>query len=444
MNVTSHNSKRALATIAAIATSAGCLFGCASTSRDEGAIPVRDPRPHAGADEVEAGDGDESSAEAPWTERADDADADDADEGAFELDPMVIEVDPETGEGRVYDPRSLLDAGNEALADGRAREAKAYFDALVDEFPDSRLSAPAQFNKGLAFEQLGDGDAAIAQYLQLARVADQGRYAIDAAIRAGAVMAELGRFAAAADLFQDLLERSDLSASDRVEAFARLGYVLYENKRDPEAEEALEEALAVADGLGEGEYLETNYYVAMAHFYLGMIPRRQFGEIPLRLPDEQLQQDLDAKAELVLLAHERFSRAIDVRAPDWATAAGYELGAMQEGFWREIVTAPIPPHLSPRQVEIYNEEVHRHALEFLERALNLYKKTVELAEAYRTSTPYSRAARTRAEDVADLLARERAGELVQLEDDEAPSAPVEAPEEADWDVASYVPSRTEL
>jgi tetratricopeptide (TPR) repeat protein len=364
-------------------------------------------------------------------------------EAPYELDPLVIEVDPDTGEVVAYDPRSLLDAGNEAFQAGRPARAIAYYEQLAEEFPQSSLVVPALYNRGLALERLGAHDAAVAQYLELAERIGEGRDAIDATIRAGAVLAELGRWPDAIESFERLLERGDLSATDRVEGHARLGYVLYENKRDPRAEAVLREGLEIVDNLGGGEHLETNAYVAMIHFYLGMIPRRQFSEIPLRLPDEQMEQDLEDKSELVLLAHERLSRAIHAGDPRWATAAGFELGAMQEEFWQAIVSAPIPPHLGPRAVEAYTEEVHVQARVFLERALNLYRKTVELAEAYRTSTRYSRAAEARAEAVVEILARERAGELVTPEARDRTRVASE-PAEGDWDVATYVPSRTNL
>lgn len=395
--------------------------------------------PDEGRERAEARAGDRGSAGAERGER----EREERDEAAYELDPMMIEVDPETGEADVYDARSLLDAGNAALGADRPRRAMAYYDRILSRFPGARVEPIARYNLGLALEGLGDYDGAVERYLELAEDDGAGRYAIDAAIRAGAVSAEVGQWAEAAEILEELLARDDLTPSDRVEGHARLGYVLYEERSDPDAEDVLQEGLRLADELGPGEPLETSYYVAMSHFYMGMIARRQFAEIPLRLPDDQLERDIEAKADLVLLAHDRFSRAIELGGPRWGTAAGYELGAMQEEFWREIVTAPIPPYLSPDQVEIYKEEVHAHAVEFLERALSLYGQTAELAEAHRTSTRWSRAAQARASAVAELLARVEAGERVDPEVD-APAAGALAPEDEDWDVATYTPSRTEL
>jgi tetratricopeptide (TPR) repeat protein len=360
-----------------------------------------------------------------------------------EVDPLIIEVDPSTGESIAYDSRALLDAGNDALQGGDALRAIAYYERLAEEFSQSELVTAALYNRGLALERLGEHDAAIDQYRDLAAAVQKGRDAIDALIRAGAVLADLRRWPASVDVFEELLARDDLSPSDRVEGYARLGYALYENKDDPRAEEVLGEALAVAGRLGEGEHLETSYFVAMSAFYLGLIPRRQFSDIPLRLPDEQMARDLEAKAELVLLTHERLTRAIAVGEPHWATAAGYELGAIQEEFWRAIVSAPIPPHLGPEAVQAYTSEVHDQAREFLERSLTLYSRTVELAEVFRTTTRWSRAAEERAGVVADLLARERAGELVAPETETA-SDRADVALHHDWDVTSYVPGRTDL
>lgn len=360
----------------------------------------------------------------------------------IELEPLRIEVvrDEITGETtfEATDARSLFDAGNEALVTGKHEEALGRYDRLLADFPDSSLVAPALYNAGLAHEAAGDFDAAIARYRELVRRQPTGRDSIDAHIRAAAVLAERERWTEATETLTEVLARADLSPSDRLEALARRGYVLLEARDLPAAEAQLAEAIAYHEReAAGGAHFETDYFLAMARYYYGEVPRRQFSAIPIRLPDEQIARDVEAKAELVILAGERFSAAIEVGNIYWATAAGYQLASMQHDFWTAVVTAPVPPHLEAEVARVYVAEVHKEVRNLLEKALSIHTKNVKLAEVYDTETPWSAASAREVERLTALLAREKAGELVTPTGDES-GAPAAAQK------GEYVPARFEL
>jgi TolA-binding protein len=364
--------------------------------------------------------------------------------------PQVINLEPirlevvrgDSGEPEViaFDARSLFDAGNEALVEGKLDEALEQYNKLLADFPDSKLAVPAMYNSALALEGKGDFDGAIARYRDLTKRSPTTRDSIDAQIRSAAVLAELERWTDAVATLDELLKRKDLTASDRIEGMARRGYVMLEAKDFTGAEKVLREALAHYEQIKADVHLETDYFLGMAKYYLGQIPHRQFSAIPLRLPDDQIARDIEAKAELVLIAHDRYSETIDHGNIYWASAAGFQIATMNHEFWTALVTAPIPPQLSPKEAELYVKEVHKQGRQFLERAIEIHGKTVKLAEVYKTTTPWSEASRQRAGELTDILARETAGELVKP-DAEPQKGPVGEPLSSP---ATYVPSRIGL
>jgi len=332
-----------------------------------------------------------------------------ATEKVIDVDPLRIKVVEEGGTGKpeveVYDARDLFDQAGAALDGESWDQALQLYDQIVTEFPGSALVVPALFNAGLAHEGKGDWAGAIARYQHVTRIATRPRDSIDASIRIAAVLAEQGAWARSAAALEAVLANKAASADDRREALARRGYALVEEKSYAAAESSLR---AAVDLIGKGD--RSDYFAAMARFYLAEIPRRQAAAVPLRLPDAQLRADLEAKARLVLLAQERYEATLGLGNVLWATAAGHQMAAMQEDMWRALVGAPVPAQLKKDEAAVYVAEVRKLARPYLDRAFDIHGKNVKLAERYRTESLWSEGSRQRMPVLADLIAREERGE----------------------------------
>lgn len=359
---------------------------------------------------------------------------------------MRVEVARGPGGTRVevFDARELFDRAGAALAADRYGEALALYDRLVASFPDSQLVAPALFNAGLALEGSGKLDAAVARYLEVNRRAGATRHGLDATIRAGAVTAELARWSDALRLFDELLARRDLAAADRIEIHARRGYVLVEGGRHAEAETALTAALDLAQRGARGQPGSLRYFVAMARYYLAEIPRRQADAMRVELPDDRLERDLEAKAKLVLVAQRRFEDTIRQGDLYWATAAGYQLGAMQQEMWRALVSAPVPRHLKKNEAAIYTAEVHALARGHLDKALAAHVMNRKVAEHQGAHTRWSEASGERIVELTDLIAREASRPSGAGVPPPAPSGVVRPPPPAPARPGHQVPRRIDL
>ncbi len=365
----------------------------------------------------------------------------------YELEPLRIRVVGTDDKGQPklvsYDARSLLDKGNQALFADKPEEALRYFRQLASDFPSSRFVGPALYNSGLAYEAKGEFDAAVARYRAVVKHRSTGKDAIDAHMRIGAVLAELRRWSQARASLETLLGRTDLalSPSDRVEAMARLGFVLVEAKAYPRAEKVLSEAVTYYKGLEGVSPLESDYFVAMAMYYRANIPHRQSQAIALRLPDAQLKKDLDRRRSLMFLAYDRYLAAVKIKNAYWATAAGYQMSEMYQELWAAMVRAPIPADLGGAKARIYVEEVHKQGRRLLKAALDGHVANVDLAAAFRTQTSWSKGSRQRSKEIAIILARETAGQLVTPK---APTGVAGAGQGEPTEGTEYVPGRANL
>lgn len=325
----------------------------------------------------------------------------------LDMEPTRVEVSRDAKGGAqvaAYDARELFDRAGAALDASRHGEALALYDRLVASFPDSQLVPPALFNAGLALEGEGKLDAAIARYLEVVRRTPATRHGLDAHIRAAAVMAELSRWRDSLRELDRLLARADLVHADRVEVQARRGHVLVERGSYAEAETALAAAIDLARR-GQRR-IETDYFAAMAHYYQGEVQRRQADAVRLELPEAALEQGIESKAKLVLAAQRRFEDTIRLGNLYWATAAGYQLGAMQQEVWRALRAAPVPRRLKADEAAIYTGEVRTLARAHLDKALAAHVMNVKVAEHHKQQTPWSESSRQRISELTAIIASE--------------------------------------
>ena len=386
-----------------------CTLAACAGPRQPAAAPGAAGTAQAGAGPVDSADagadaGDDTLAAAGQGEGQENHNA--AAVPVYDLEGMRIEVAGRTAEGEPelvsYDAQSLLDEGNQALADERFDAAAARYEQLLRMFPDSRLVPDALYNLGLSYELRDQPERALAMYRQVGDLA--------AELRSAAVLAEYARWSEARRVLERAAEREQLTAAERIEVFARLGYVALSQEDDAAAELALGEALADFDALTAAP--ADLYYPAMARYYLAQIPHRQLQRLTLRLPDAQLQRDLENKSELLALAYDRYRATLDIHHLYWATAAGYQMSQIYKEFWDDVIAVPVPPQLAPEAAQFYRREVHERVRPMLEKALDGHLRNLDLADAYGQATEWSRASRVRADEIARLLMREHAGELV--------------------------------
>lgn len=322
---------------------------------------------------------------------------------------LVVSRDP-GGDARIdaVAPSTLLDQGRAALDAGRPQEAIALFRRLAAEFPTSRLAPAALYYVGVVLEGLADVPGAIAAYHDVVGTFPTGPESLAAHLRIAGLQAERKDFAAADKTLMAILARPDLAAAERLEALARRGYVQLELGRAADAEASLRGAVTI---WLRANTIDDHYYIAMAHYYLAELRHREMMAIKLRSALDELKADLVAKETLAAAAYDEWKRALVLQDPYWALASGYRMSHIFFELWQTAVTSPFPDGLDPAARTFYTTDVHDRVRRHLSTAFEGHQMNVRLAEAYGVTNGWSEASKTRALQIAAILAREGRGEM---------------------------------
>jgi tetratricopeptide (TPR) repeat protein len=335
-------------------------------------------------------------------------------------DPRVVDLDIIRITARTRDPggepeltavasADLFKQANAAVKAGQPRAAIASYRQLVTDFPDSQFAPVSLFNIAAIYDGQADLTATLTTLSELVARYPSSRESVDGHLYMAALQADHQQWSEAETTLAAILARNTLTLADRVEAYARLGYVGLEQHRYADADAALGQAIAA---WRSAPRIDDPYYIAMAHYYAGEVMHRRFLEAAVRPGDDEMVADLDAKRALAVQAYDRWRDSLGFKHAYWATAAGYQMSQIFVEVWEAHVRAPYPRRVAVAARATYVAEVHTRVRADLVKALEGHRMNVELARAYGVETPWSRGSEQQALTIMELLGKDRAGTYV--------------------------------
>ncbi len=226
---------------------------------------------------------------------------------------------------------------------------------------------------------------------------------VDGFYRLGSVYVTQKNWAAATELWKQVLSRKDLTVSDRVEALARRAEAQFNLRDLGAAERTIRDQKDLVAANAEVERLDTDFFVGMSAYYFGRIAHEQYRLLPVRLPEKQMAEDLENKARMLLLAQGRYLEAMKVNNVDWATAAGYQIGSLYHELYDDLVNAPVPPRLDGEAKDVYLDEVRKQVRGLLQRAVSIHEKNLLMAERNGVDNEWVRRSNQEMEQLKHLL-----------------------------------------
>jgi len=300
----------------------------------------------------------------------------------------------------------LFRQANEAAKAKETERAIALYRRIVVEFPESKYAPISLFNIAAIFDGRGDYPATLQALRELVKTYPAARESIDGHLYISALQSDHEEWPGALATLDEILQRANLTYADRIEVFARKGYILIQQHRFPEAEVSLDAAVAE---WRRAPHIEDPYYIAMATYYRGEVAHQKFLESPVRLPDDVLVADLEQKRVLAVQAYDKWKESLGFHQAYWATASGYQMSQIFVELWRLTVTAPFPARINPATRDKYVVEVHDRVKEHLAKALEGHRMNVELAKAYGVETTWSHGSAQQAVQIIDLIAKDNGG-----------------------------------
>lgn len=321
-----------------------------------------------------------------------------------QMEPMAITAVGQGQERRLeaYDAGELFQQASADLQAEQWDKARAGYDRVIKEFPDSKYVVASLYNAGLAAESLKDFAGAASRYRQLVDRHGETKDALDALFRMGACLAELENWPASAEAFSQLLAHQEISTFDRLEALARRGLAQYNMKDRPAAERTFREALSLYRERQEIDRLEADFFVAMSQYYIGELAHDDFRAAPVRLPERQMRKDLEEKARLLLVAQARYVDVARIRHVGWATAAGYQMARLYREFYDAILAAPAPT-MTDEERQVYFEELKKFIEPLLLKAIHAHELTQGVAQRNGVDNEWTRKSSEELEQLRALV-----------------------------------------
>jgi len=309
----------------------------------------------------------------------------------YDMEPMIIQATPAAGGVQIesFDAQELFEQAGAALSQSRFDDAVRGYERLLKEFPASTYARPAMYNRGLAFQGKKDWAKAVEAFREMAeRFADHPD-AKDALFKLGESYAELENWPSSAEVFARLLESKDLNADDHIEAVARRGFAQLKLGDLDTAEKTFHAALLYRQQIEKEERLGTDFFLAFAQYNLAEISHERFRRTPIRLPEAQMDRDLEEKASLLLKAQRSYIETIKYGNPRWASAAGFQVGSLYEELYDAFMAAPIPPGLDDEGREVYREELRKKIRVLLEKSVRWYRENLLMVERLGVDTDWA-------------------------------------------------------
>jgi len=128
---------------------------------------------------------------------------------------------------------------------------------------------------------------------------------------------------------------------------------------------------------------------------LGEIHFARFRGIELSGNEESMARDLGEKADAFVAARNCYTLAIRTYEPEWVVASLFRIGLGYELFYEAVLATPIPEGLTAAEQTEYRRKLREKLQPVLKKALQAYRRNLELAGDMKVDSEYVRETRER-------------------------------------------------
>ncbi len=325
---------------------------------------------------------------------------------------IVAHVPKEKGPGERPDPLKGLDAtalyerARVAAAAGRWEEALTAWNRILAVYPDALERSFALFGSADALQNLGrclEALPRLAEFMAGINPQEDPEDYVDALFRKGVCTAEKRDYGAVEEIFRELLEDFVMPTEMTIAAHISLGVSLFMQGQLAAAESQLNAGLSLYRARQASEFLEVQYYLGQAHFYLGESDRSRFRQVDLARTEtaEEMADRLDDKCNHLLAAQKHYVQGIYARHRGWATASAHQVGTMYDDLYQHIQGIPMPADLTPIQQELYREELTKKTVILLKKAMRTWSAGLDFATRTGTDNQWVRKTRERLKTIKE-------------------------------------------
>ncbi len=261
-------------------------------------------------------------------------------------------------------------------------------------------SAATLYQIGIAFEGAEDFDQALLVYEDLLRAHDDADVRRDAGFRRAVVLDQLGESRQALHQLKKVRPPSDgFDTHDRATYDLQRGVVLADAGKEARAREALEAALAIAEGRDDLTWMAGRGWAALLDMEL-----RSAAALSLDGSEKRVTERFVTRREHLATATSILvDRLVPLEEPTWLLHALLGLGDASVALHRDLLASTVPRRLTAEQAGIYQELLREQAAGFLADGWRCYDEGAALAGRLHLDNRYARLLRER-RDALDLTA----------------------------------------
>lgn len=289
----------------------------------------------------------------------------------------------EVGQPRIHaadsaEARGLLETANRRFEAGQFPEAIVQYRALLDK-NGNRTTNLIRYNLALALrraERLDESSRELQTLIGDSSTTDALRR--DASfLWVEVAMAQRNWFAA-----QTALDgiSGKLEAAEELERSVKQAVIFRELGVLFKAEATLNQAWRFFQQLNGDDRNYLLQWGAEIRYLLAELSHRNFAALPIRLPQTQLEADLEQKAKALLVTQTRYFDTMKLGDPERASAAAYQIGLLYAQFYDVLLNAPTPSVLDQEGRSVYREELEKKIVTLLEKSLSLHRRNILMAE----------------------------------------------------------------
>lgn len=267
--------------------------------------------------------------------------------------------------------------------------ASKFYELYAQKDPKNPLAPDALFNAALYQENLKVYASALRNYDRYLELYPSNKDAPVVFFSRGGIYEKLNQLTNAAKVFEDYNKRYGRKNATGIEAIYRLARLQRRLGKTDDAMSNFGYAVRASKKLGTGPSAG-NHFAAKAQFELTSVLFNEYQAIKLVMPERALQRAISRKATLLKQLKEQYVEIINLGDPEMAVAALYYLGLSYQDFSQSLFKAPVPPSLSPEEVQMYQVELSNQAMPIEQQAIEAFEKALKKGYELDVYSEYTR------------------------------------------------------
>jgi hypothetical protein len=314
---------------------------------------------------------------------------------------------------RPYDeapPTEKIDRAIALLSEGKARAAADLFDDVARDPRASKVLAIVLYDAGIAWEQAGDRDRALARFQSAMKAAsDSAEEGKLAGLRVLRLLEYLERWSALSTTADVLLARSDLRDGERLEVLGAKALAIVEVGDADSAEKFIAKGRDIVEALGLGRSGRLPRGATEIAFSLGEMRRLRSERIRFVPLPTDFAAALEQRCQGLLDAQNAYTDAMRSFDPHWAAMSGFRIGELYDHLYRDLMdVAPPEAAGTEEQKMLFQGAMRLRYRVLLDKGLKMVDHTLLLAEKTGEASAWIDRAREAKERIEHALREQQA------------------------------------